>query len=86
MVVLFSDEACDTRKTLIPDSANRLNMRELIPITPTMPIPDRVMRQVSLIDEMPLMAFPSMCEWSAEMRVPGADGLKVFLMRMGMFL
>ena len=85
-VVLFSDDACDTKKTLIPDFASRLNIRELIPMTPTMPIPDKVMRHVSLIDEIPLMAFPSACELSSEMRVPGAEGLKVFLMNIGIFL
>lgn len=82
---IVSDDACDTKKTLIPDFASRLNIRELIPMTPTMPIPDKVMRHVSLIDEIPLMAFPSACELSSEMRVPGAEGLKVFLMNMGIF-
>ena len=46
------------QKTLIPDFASRLNIRELIPMTPTMPIPDKVMRHVSLIDEIPFDGLP----------------------------
>ena len=85
MEVLFSDEACETRKTLMPLSANVRKMRWFTPMTPTMPRPCTVMRLVSLMDEMPLIAllWGSFC---AQMMVPFASGLKVFLMRMGMFL
>ena len=83
--VLCSDEACDTRNTLTPLRANALKMRELMPITPTIPKPVRVIRQVSLIDEMPLMALPSEV-FSSEMSVPGADGLNVFFIKIGIFL
>ena len=46
------------------------------------------MRQVSLIDDMPLIGFPgaggSVDAGVSEMSVPGAVGLKVFLIWMGM--
>ena len=44
------------------------------------------MRLVSLMDEMPLMALLCGLLTSCLMTVPGASGLKVFLMRIGMFL
>ena len=49
-------------------------------MTPTIQRPDTVIRQVSLIEEMPLMSFPSGDGRCSLMQVPGADGLKVFLM------
>ena len=57
---------------------------------PTIPSPDTVIRQVSLMEEIPFMAFPSHLASSAsrvaEMSVPGAEGLNVFLIRIGIFL
>ena len=85
-MVLFSDDACDTINTLIPDFARALNMRELIPMIPTIPKPDTVIKQVSLIDEIPLMGFDSPSGIFSVISVPGASGLKVFLITMGMFL
>ena len=55
--VEFSEEACDTRNTLIPFSAKVLKIRWLTPITPTIPNPVMVIRQVSLIEEIPLIGF-----------------------------
>ena len=55
MVEEFSDEACDTMNTEMPLSARVEKMRLLTPITPTMPKPDTVTSEVSLIDEIPLM-------------------------------
>ena len=85
MDVEFSEEACDTRNTLMPFSAKVLKIRWFTPMTPTIPNPVIVIRQVSLMDEMPLMGFEvwSVC-W--RMTVPGASGLNVFFTRMGMFL
>ena len=85
MVVLFSLAAWLTRKTLTPRRVRALKMRELTPITPTMQRLVMVMRQVSLIEDMPLMGFPLLPHLSL-MRVPGASGLKVFFTRIGIFL
>ena len=69
---------------------SELNIRALMPIMPTIARPDTVMRQVSLIDDMPLIDFPgaegSVDAGVSEMSVPGAVGLKVFLIWMGMLL
>jgi len=52
-----------------------------------MPRPSTVIRLVSLMEDMPLMDLPSpFCGFCPDMKVPLASGLKVFLMRMGMFL
>ena len=69
----------------MPFSAKVVNMRRFTPITPTMPKPVIVIRQVSLIEDMPLIGlddFPA----SRFTIVPGASGLKVFLMSIGIFL
>ena len=56
-------------------------------MTPTMPSPCMVIRQVSFMDEMPLMARPwSLASAFLVMKVPGEDGLKVFLILIGIFL
>ena len=67
-------------------SASVRKMRLFTPMTPTMPRPCTVMRHVSSIDEMPLMALP--CGFSVAWRitVPAASGLKVFFISIGMFL
>ena len=85
MEVLFSEEAWDTMNTLMPFCANALKMRKFTPITPTMPKPVTVIRVVSLIEEIPLMAFEPEST-SCLIMVPGASGLKVFFIRMGIFL
>ena len=85
MLVLFSDEAWLTRNTLIPLSARQVKMRRLTPITPTMDSPATVMSEVPLMLEMPLMMRESVFT-SSLMMEPGASGLNVFLMRMGMCL
>ena len=86
MVVVLSLEACETMKTEMPWSARAEKIRLLTPITPTMPRPEMVTRQVSLIDEMPLMIFRSSWLGFLWISVPLAVGLKVFLMTIGMFL
>ena len=85
-VVLCSEEACDTRNTLIPFCAKHWKIRELIPITPTIPSPDTVTNDVSLIEEIPLMARESSCTTSLEIFVPGAAELNVFFIMIGIFL
>ena len=42
--------------TLIPSTAKAVKMRWFTPITPTMERPETVIRLVSLIEEIPLMA------------------------------
>ena len=80
----FSEEACDTRNTLMPLSARAVKMRRLTPITPTIDNPVTVMRVVPLMLDIPLMGF-----WLFSilffMMVPGASGLKVFFTLIGMF-
>ena len=82
--VLFSEAACDTRKTLIPLLARELKMRRLTPTTPTIERPVTVMTVVPLIDEIPLIGFWlfSMCDLII---VPSPSGLKVFLTLIGIF-
>ena len=84
--VLFSLDACDTRNTLTPFFAKALKIRAFIPIMPTIPKPDTVIKQVSLIEEIPLIAFPSGLGRCSEIHVPGAVGLNVFLIQIGIFL
>ena len=69
----------------MPFSANVLKIRWFTPMTPTIPKPVIVIKQVSLIDEIPLIGFE---EWSASCFtiVPGASGLNVFFIRIGIFL
>ena len=55
-------------------------------MTPTMPRPCTVMRLVSLMDEIPLMALLRGSLTSCLMIVPPPSGLNVFLMRIGIFL
>ena len=57
LTVLFSEDACDTINTLIPFCANALKIRKFTPITPTIPRPVTVIKLVSLMDEIPLMAL-----------------------------
>ena len=83
--VLFSDDACDTRNTLMPWSARAVKIRRFTPMTPTMERPDTVMSVVPLIDEMPRMALLSFSTFPL-MMVPRPSGLNVFFTRMGMFL
>ena len=60
------------------------NMRLSTPTMPTMEVPERVMRQMSSMEEMPLMER-SLFLHSDLIMVPGASWLKVFLMRIGIF-
>ena len=69
----------------IPLSARQVKMRRLTPMTPTIERPATVMSVVPLMLEMPLMLRLSSFT-SSLMMEPGASGLKVFLMRMGMCL
>ena len=82
--VEFSEEACDTRNTLMPLSARAVKMRRLTPITPTIDNPVTVMRVVPLMLDIPFMGF-----WLFSilffMMVPDASGLKVFFTLIGMF-
>ena len=55
--VLFSEAACDTRKTLIPLLARELKIRRLTPTTPTIERPVTVITVVPLIDDKPLIGF-----------------------------
>ena len=84
MEVEFSDEACETMKTLMPLLARAVKMRRFTPMTPTMERPETVMSVVPLMDEMPLMGLwsSSIC---ALMIVPFPLGLNVFFTFMGMF-
>ncbi len=86
MDVLFSEDAWETRKTLMPLSANAVKIRLFTPITPTMPSPCMVIRAVSLIDEMPLIIFPLGVGFILRISVPSEAGLKVFFTRIGMLL
>ena len=83
--VEFSEEACDTKNTLMPLSANARKMRLLIPITPTIPKPRTLMRLVSLMLEIPLMAF-SEPDFPSRITVPCPSGLNVFFIKIGIFL
>ena len=64
-------------------SASTLKMRLSMPAIPSMEVPVSVIRLMSSIDDIPLISLPS-AEQSRLTVVPGASGLKVFLIRMGM--
>ena len=85
MLVLFSLLAWETMNTLMPLSAKQLKIRRFTPITPTILSPLMVIRLVPSMLEIPLMALES-SSTSFLMIVPGASGLNVFFMRIGMFL
>ena len=68
----------------MPLLAKTVNIRRLTPITPTIDRPATVMSAVSLMLEMPRMGL-SVFSTFCLMVVPSALGLKVFLIRMGMF-
>ena len=63
MVELFSHDAWLTKKTEMPWSASAEKMRLLTPMMPTIPRPLTVARQVSLMEEMPLMTFVLLRGW-----------------------
>ena len=83
--MVCSEEACEIRMTLTLWVARALNRRSEVPGTPTMFIPRREKRAISSTELIPL-ATPSQFSERSEINVPGADGFRVFLMRIGMFL
>ena len=83
--IVCSDDACEIRTTLTPFDASVPNTRPATPGTPTMPGPRSVSSARSPTDAIPFASFPSSTALR-EMSVPGASGLNVFLMRIGMRL
>ena len=83
IVIPVSEADWLTRNALMFPSASTLNMRLSIPTIPTMEVPVSVIRLMSSIEDMPLMSRSSL-RHSCLMEVPGAAGLKVFLISMGM--
>ena len=77
--------ACEISTTLTPLAASVPNTRPATPGTPTMPGPRSVSNARSPTDVIPFASFPSYFALR-EMSVPGASGLNVFLMRIGMRL
>lgn len=84
--VLFSDEACETRNTTDSILCQRLKEAVVDTDHATIPKPCTVIRLVSLMDEIPLMALLFVWSTCCLITVPWASGLKVFLIRIGMFL
>ena len=81
--IVCSDDACEIRTTLTPFDASVPNTRPATPGTPTMPGPRSVSSARSPTDVIPFASFPSSTALR-EISVPGASGLNVFLMRIGM--
>ena len=71
------------RMTLTPRAANARNTRSATPGTPAIPGPRSVSSERFPTDVIPFASFPSSSA-VREMRVPGAVGLNVFLIRIGM--
>ena len=86
MDVLFSDEAWETKNTLMPFCAKVRKMRWFTPIIPTIPSPCMVMSAVSLMEEIPLIILPSSFDRLFNISVPFDEGLKLLRTLMGMFL
>ena len=66
-------------------AASVRNSRSAVPGTPTIPAPRSVKSEMSSTELIPFAIDVSSVRW-AEMRVPGAEGLNVFLIRIGMRL
>ena len=81
--IVCSDEACEISTTLTPLPASVPNTRPATPGTPTIPGPRSVSNASSPTDVIPFASFPSSTALRA-ISVPGAAGLKVFLIRIGM--
>ena len=77
-----SDDACEIRITLTRRCASARKRRSATPGTPTIPGPRSVSSARSPTDVIPFASFPSSSP-RLEMTVPGADGLNVFLMTIG---
>src|SRR5574344_674948 len=82
MDIPVSDADWLTRNALMLSLARVVKILLSTPTIPTMEVPERVMRLMSSMDEMPLIAL-LLGRHSRLMVVPGAAGLKVFLMRIG---
>src|SRR5207247_1642601 len=80
--ILCSDDACEIRITLTRRCASARKRRSATPGTPTIPGPRSVSSARSPTDVIPFASFPSSSP-RLEMTVPGADGLNVFLMSIG---
>ena len=85
MEIPVSDEDWQMRNTLMLCSARRLKILPSTPTIPTMEFPERVIRQVFPIEDMPVTGLSSRPVHTSWMTEPGSSGLKVFFTFMGMF-
>ena len=83
--VLVSEEVCATIKTLMPPRAKVSKIRRFTPMTPTIEGPLTVTMLISLTEEIPRIGR-SDCRALLRMTLPRAEGLNVFLTKMGIFL
>ena len=79
----YSEDAWVISTTFTFSLANAENRRMEVPVTPGRPLPWRVTRCMASMEEIPLIGLPVLFSPSLLMRVPGAAGLKVFLIRIG---
>ena len=84
--MVCSEDACEMRMTFTRREARVRNKRSAMPGTPTIPAPRSVSSERSPIDVMPFARPSPSALRLEEMSVPGAAGLKVFLIKMGMRL
>ena len=82
---MCSDEAWEMSTTFTRRAASVRNTRSATPGTPTIPGPRSVSSARSPTDVIPFASCPSSSA-VREMSVPGASGLNVFLIRIGMRL
>ena len=81
--IVCSDDAWEMSTTLTRRAASVRNTRSATPGTPTIPGPRSVSSARSPTEVMPFASFPSSSA-VREISVPGAPGLNVFLIRIGM--
>ena len=84
--IVCSEDACEIRITLTRDPASVRNRRSAMPGTPTIPGPESVSSDSCPTVVMPLASVSPGSLFAPEIKVPGADGLNVFLIRIGMRL
>ena len=85
--MVCSEDAWEIMMMLMPSRASAAKMRAAKPGMPIMPPPSMFTSEIPSIEAIPVMGrAPSrLIVSAAAMSVPGAAGLRLFLMRMGMF-
>ncbi len=84
--IVCSDDAWEIMMILIPSRASAAKIRAANPGIPIMPPPSIFTREMPSMEAMPVIGLPvsRLSVDAAAISVPGAEGLRLFLMRIGM--